>query len=93
MVAILYLALIPFSVVSYAKVKRQRARRGAPLAAGAGARGGTPPQGGNDRRPMRLQSELEDGRQRDQQADEENDRKRVSHSFSPDLSTAKVPEA
>jgi hypothetical protein len=37
---------------------------------------------------MRLQSEFQDRGQDDEQAEEENDRKPVSHSFSPDLSTA-----
>jgi hypothetical protein len=40
---------------------------------------------------MRLQRELQDRRQRDDEAEEEDDRERVSHSFSPDLSTAKFP--
>jgi hypothetical protein len=37
---------------------------------------------------MGLQRELEDDGQRDQEAEEEDDREHLSHSFSPDLSTA-----
>jgi hypothetical protein len=36
---------------------------------------------------MRLQSKFQDRAQRDEEAEEEDDRKPVSHSFSPDLST------
>jgi hypothetical protein len=41
---------------------------------------------------MRLQSEFQYRRQRGDQAEEEDDRERVSHSFSPDLSTAESPK-
>jgi hypothetical protein len=37
---------------------------------------------------MRLQSDLQDRAERDENAEEENDRKPMNHSFSPDLSTA-----
>jgi hypothetical protein len=37
------------------------------------------------------QSEIEDHGQRDQQAEKEDDRNEMSHSFSPVLSTAKFP--
>jgi hypothetical protein len=37
---------------------------------------------------MRLYNDLEDDGQRHQQAEEEDDREHMSHSFSPDLSTA-----
>jgi hypothetical protein len=37
---------------------------------------------------MRLQSEFQHRGQRDEQAEEEDYRKPMSHSFSPDLSTA-----
>jgi hypothetical protein len=41
---------------------------------------------------MRLQRELQDGRERGDEAEEEDDRERVSHSLSPDLSTAESPK-
>jgi len=37
------------------------------------------------------QSEIEDHGQSDQKAEEEDDRNEMSHSFSPDLSTAEFP--
>jgi hypothetical protein len=40
-------------------------------------------------RPDRI---FQDDGQRDEQAEEENDRKQVSHSFSPYLSTAEFPK-
>src|SRR3954470_15406298 len=46
------------------------------------------PQGGGDLSPMRLQSEFQDRAQRDEKAEEEDDGEPISHSFSPDLSTA-----
>jgi hypothetical protein len=42
---------------------------------------------------VRLQSEFQDRAERDQQAEEEDDQEPVSHSFSPDLSTAECPRA
>jgi hypothetical protein len=40
---------------------------------------------------MRLQSDLQDRAERGEQAEEEDDRKPVNHSFSPVLSTTKCP--
>jgi hypothetical protein len=37
---------------------------------------------------MGLQGDFEDDGQRDEEAEEEDDREQMSHSFSPDLSTA-----
>jgi len=37
---------------------------------------------------MGLQRDFEDDGQRNQEAEEEDDREQLSHSFSPDLSTA-----
>jgi hypothetical protein len=42
---------------------------------------------------MRLEGELEDEAERGEQGQEEDDRERLSHSFSPLLSTAERPEA
>jgi hypothetical protein len=41
---------------------------------------------------MRPENMLQQRGQRHEQAEEEDDRKQVSHSFSPYLSTAKVPK-
>jgi hypothetical protein len=41
---------------------------------------------------MRLQRELQYGGERGDEAEEDDDRERVSHSLSPDLSTAESPK-
>ena len=96
LIVLVYLALIPFSMMSYARIMRQRlhaatAPAPAPPPAEPVDRPRNAAQGGENRRPMRLQRELQYRRQRDDEAEEEDDRERVSHSFSPDLSTAKSP--
>ena len=97
-IVLIYLALIPFSMMSYARIKRQRRHAARRLRPGR-LRPRRPPrrrrnaaQGGDDRRPMRLQREFQDRRERGDEAEEEDDRERMSHSFSPDLSTAKSPK-
>jgi len=41
---------------------------------------------------MGLEREFQDHAEPDEQAEEEDDREQVSHSFSPSLSTAKFPK-
>jgi hypothetical protein len=84
--AMLYAAMIPFSIVSYAKVKRQRARAaptGAAARAGGVAAPSSPRKGEQDFAPVQPHRHV-DRHQRGEQGEGEEERgSQVSHSLIP----------